>query len=108
MANTKPQAMTSERLAEIKRLGYHQEKYTAGEMGPTDELNIDLALRDLLADNERLRAHEAALMEIVRAVAEAGQERMFSAGGNDYATYVLPHKIGERAGALLAGPESET
>lgn len=63
------QALTSERLAEIRAVCFHQEHYTTGEMGPPDSLTVSMALDDLLADNERLRAREAALLAVARLVA---------------------------------------
>lgn len=73
MANTEPQAMTSERLEELRAVCFHQEKYTAGEMGPPDSLTVSMALDELLAEVERRRVRETALVEIALWVAEASE-----------------------------------
>ena len=117
MADTEQQAMTSERLEQIRAMlgGFQYGTITITSAGEhivetyTAHHSAQWAMAELLAEVERLRLtlaakemREAALLAVVRAMAEAGQERLFSAGGNDYATYVLPHKIGEQARALVA------
>ena len=54
--------MTDERLAEIRRLASRAEVSMMA--------SSDVAVRDLLAEVDRLRAREAAAMAIVRAVAQ--------------------------------------
>ena len=76
----KEQAMTSERLAEIRTLVDDVESardrltgLVIGEAqlrGDRPRAPMLAACHDLLADNERLRAREAALVAVVRAVAE--------------------------------------
>lgn len=55
--------LSDERIAEIRRLGYQQEQYVAGEMTAPDALDIDCALRDLLNENDRMATEIAVLEE---------------------------------------------
>ena len=120
MANTEPQAMTSERLAEIRR---HIDGWLMADVGALT-LKNDLVV--VLADNEWLRAREAALvaeheqaMAVVRAVADQDcaqdiddpewMQCLACGGGGPTGDSIEHHEICYyvKARALLASAEAE-
>ena len=114
MTSTEPQGMTSERLDEIQALVDDVEsarsKLTGLVIGDS-QLRGDrprapmlAACHDLLADNERLRAREAALVAVVRAVASSDGHMARLWDGTPAGYMLLPEHEGiiEQARALLA------
>ena len=101
------QAMTRERLAEIE----HQQHQMAhdGHAKLSNELFLTVAVSDLLAEVERRRAREAALLAVARAVADTGADFDMNTG-NSWLLFpglYAAEQCREQARALLASAGSE-